>query len=879
MVSIGTQVKFKGDLGLVRYAGETHFAPGVWIGVELEEPNGKNDGSVESDRYFQCPEKHGLFVRESALEIVDEDYAEGLNAEKVRTASKNASRAPSRIHSRSSDTVPSDENTRLRSIIQKLQDKLMAMRSDIDRLQGELQAAQSQNSDLENRVTKGEEDLEIAAIDKETLEEQNELLRHEIQSLTMQNKDILREIKSLKEELKMGSTVEDPSLLNESTDSLIKRNDMLKEALIKLRDHTDNEKSVLTKTIDNLEKKLGLQSNLELEHKEISKKLEDANIIIADLKAHIETSIHSTEIIESLTDKNSILQEENQQLKSSVKELEDLRKVEEEIEKFHVETESQLQQEIVGLKDLLQGQEKDLSSLEGKNKELHIRANELQLLNEKLREAQVALSSDSRARNSTPQGANYMEIFELNNNLLKEEITFKEKELKYLEEIYGESESIALTRSSFRIQKYSKIYQILATSLNSQKDDTFISLLNIKLKLALQLFSAFLDHAAMRCKFFKKYKDVDLGDLESITSRLVSCIEDQDFRDIPDLRELESKIREQISEVESAFVNKLELNYNLQSEVYSAESLLLVIDLLNDSEAGTQFVFPSVALSQLLHLTTERREKLCSILKNAKLIDEEMETSKTDMFSSVPRIEEFIAKLISATTVISTEGNDMSPDIELLLDILENHKDDKFKWSVLKPEENRWMLKESLTGLHNSQEFSALQEDLSSLKYELEKKDKQIEELTLKVDVLNSRLSITKEMEIQSRKLKEEVASLSADKEELEKRLRDLSNSNRQLSSELQKARDNALLHNSQFESLLEQRKYNEKAELLSEIHSLRNVVRVLTKRRQTDRSWLRTEIPKWRPFQKTEADELRIIARDLQRTVLNTKFDSIRGD
>lgn len=33
-----------GDLGVIRYRGETHFRQGLWIGVELDRPKGKNDG-------------------------------------------------------------------------------------------------------------------------------------------------------------------------------------------------------------------------------------------------------------------------------------------------------------------------------------------------------------------------------------------------------------------------------------------------------------------------------------------------------------------------------------------------------------------------------------------------------------------------------------------------------------------------------------------------------------------------------------------------------------------------------------------------------------------------------------------------------------------
>lgn len=40
-------------VGTVRYMGFTEFAPGEWVGVELDDPRGKNDGSVAGTRYSQ----------------------------------------------------------------------------------------------------------------------------------------------------------------------------------------------------------------------------------------------------------------------------------------------------------------------------------------------------------------------------------------------------------------------------------------------------------------------------------------------------------------------------------------------------------------------------------------------------------------------------------------------------------------------------------------------------------------------------------------------------------------------------------------------------------------------------------------------------------
>ena len=36
------------------------FAPGLWAGIELDEPAGKNNGSVDGILYFNCPPNYGL---------------------------------------------------------------------------------------------------------------------------------------------------------------------------------------------------------------------------------------------------------------------------------------------------------------------------------------------------------------------------------------------------------------------------------------------------------------------------------------------------------------------------------------------------------------------------------------------------------------------------------------------------------------------------------------------------------------------------------------------------------------------------------------------------------------------------------------------------
>ena len=56
-----------GDEGFVRFVGTTSFRDGIWVGVELVRPKGKNNGSVQGVKYFECAPEHGLFARPQKL--------------------------------------------------------------------------------------------------------------------------------------------------------------------------------------------------------------------------------------------------------------------------------------------------------------------------------------------------------------------------------------------------------------------------------------------------------------------------------------------------------------------------------------------------------------------------------------------------------------------------------------------------------------------------------------------------------------------------------------------------------------------------------------------------------------------------------------------
>ncbi|NWQ78449.1 CLIP4 protein, partial [Columbina picui] len=86
-LKLGDRVVIAGQkVGTLRFCGTTEFASGQWAGVELDEPEGKNNGSVGRVQYFKCAPKRGIFAPLSKISKASDRKKSSLRSSSTRSS-------------------------------------------------------------------------------------------------------------------------------------------------------------------------------------------------------------------------------------------------------------------------------------------------------------------------------------------------------------------------------------------------------------------------------------------------------------------------------------------------------------------------------------------------------------------------------------------------------------------------------------------------------------------------------------------------------------------------------------------------------------------------------------------------------------------------
>lgn len=278
----------------VRFVGQTQFAQGEWIGVELDDILGKNDGSVNGIRYFSLSKNHdnyGLFCRENNLVKI----TNGLPIEK--------------------NLVSRDKQL---FVIKLLEDKINSLKDEIQKLQVRLSAQKDQNQDQIDSLT---ETIEQLTLNNTELQDKWEKLNIDHSKFLKLNNTLSSENVSLKEELNMRNEMDKFIVSdNDMLDSKIlsQRNKYLENVIIQLQRVIDDSLKQHAELINENNGLIDANAQLTIELNELKSELQFNKELILDLNNKIEAQENFEQIVQFLNEKNKSLTSELSQLRESL---------------------------------------------------------------------------------------------------------------------------------------------------------------------------------------------------------------------------------------------------------------------------------------------------------------------------------------------------------------------------------------------------------------------------------------------------------------------------------------------------------------------------------------------------------------------------------
>uniref|UniRef100_A0A8C1TT45 Dynactin subunit 1 n=1 Tax=Cyprinus carpio TaxID=7962 RepID=A0A8C1TT45_CYPCA len=394
-VKVGSLVEVigKGHRGTVAYIGNTLFASGKWVGVILEEPKGKNDGTVQGKRYFTCQENRGIFVRQSQIQLVEDgtspDTPEATTSKMLKRGRQTVlgtyllaaiffSYSDCTLHA---FTLLQEEES-LRAQVKDLEEKLETLKMkrtedkaklkelekhkiQLEQLQEWKSKMQEQQNELQKQLKEAKREakealeakdhymeemadtadaIEMATLDKEMAEERAESLQLEADALKERVEELTMDLEILKHEIEEKGS--DGAASSYHVKQLEEQNARLKEALVRMRDLSASEKQEHAKQQKLMEEKNFELDALRCQKEKLQEEMKMSEKMIDELKEQVDVALGAEEMVEMLTDRNLDLEEKVRELRETVTDLEAINEMNDELQENARETELELREQL-----------------------------------------------------------------------------------------------------------------------------------------------------------------------------------------------------------------------------------------------------------------------------------------------------------------------------------------------------------------------------------------------------------------------------------------------------------------------------------------------------------------------------------------------------
>ncbi len=244
------------------------------------------------------------------------------------------------------DRVQADR-ARFEGIIQKMQIKYQPQQQEMAELKKRLREEESRYQALESQQAENDTINEMATLDREMAEETAESLKIELDSLRQRHEELELEVEVLREEnYELGKEISPEEKTSQGWLQMERDKERYREALMRLRDVTQQQEADLKNQVAELEQDLEELNKIKNEHIHTKEKLSQSESTLVELREQLESALGAEEMIEELAEKNMALTEKTDELRQTIEDLESLKELNDELEINHTETEKQLQDEI-----------------------------------------------------------------------------------------------------------------------------------------------------------------------------------------------------------------------------------------------------------------------------------------------------------------------------------------------------------------------------------------------------------------------------------------------------------------------------------------------------------------------------------------------------
>ncbi|KAF7543119.1 hypothetical protein G7046_g10059 [Stylonectria norvegica] len=239
------------------------------------------------------------------------------------------------------------ERDKFENIIQKLQQKYQPQQQENSDLRKMLKEAEARLESVEEIQAEHDTALELATLDREMAEETAEVLKVEVDALKQKSEELELEVEILREENEEYSNGMSPEeRAGAGWLQMERTNERLREALIRLRDISQDTEEELRDQLTGLEDELKDFSVIKEQYDAAREKLEQSESAVEDLRQQLDNALGAEDMIEDLTDRNMSMSEQIEELKAVIDDLESLKEINDELEINHVQNEKEMQEDL-----------------------------------------------------------------------------------------------------------------------------------------------------------------------------------------------------------------------------------------------------------------------------------------------------------------------------------------------------------------------------------------------------------------------------------------------------------------------------------------------------------------------------------------------------